>query len=95
MDTILFLIVILVSILSTFFQLIVKAVPIKEGHKLRFFWPVIPSIRYYKEGPCSYLSHLIGHEGNGSLFFALKKLGQSNIVYAYVYTYFIPWLTLK
>nr|DAD42406.1 TPA_asm: hypothetical protein HUJ06_000636 [Nelumbo nucifera] len=56
-------------------QVLVKAVPIKQGHKLRIIWPITPSIHYYKEGPCRYLGHLIGHEGEGSLFFILKKLG--------------------
>ncbi|XP_073298243.1 insulin-degrading enzyme-like 1, peroxisomal [Primulina huaijiensis] len=56
-------------------QIIVKAVPIKQGHKLRFVWPLTPGIRHYKEGPSRYLGHLIGHEGEGSLFYVLKKLG--------------------
>ncbi|KAL8489850.1 hypothetical protein ACS0TY_025654 [Phlomoides rotata] len=32
-------------------------------------------IHHYKEGPTRYLSHSIGHEGEGSLFYFLKKLG--------------------
>ncbi|XP_073115983.1 insulin-degrading enzyme-like 1, peroxisomal [Elaeis guineensis] len=56
-------------------QILVKAVPIREGHALKITWPITPSIRYYKEGPCRYLSHLIGHEGEGSLFYILKQLG--------------------
>ncbi|KAL0453102.1 UNVERIFIED_CONTAM: Insulin-degrading enzyme-like 1, peroxisomal [Sesamum latifolium] len=32
-------------------QILVKAVPIKRGHKLRFVWPMTPGIRHYKEGP--------------------------------------------
>lgn len=56
-------------------QILVKAVPIKQGHTLRVLWPITPNIRHYKEGPCRYVSHLIGHEGEGSLFYILKKLG--------------------
>ncbi|XP_058072919.1 insulin-degrading enzyme-like 1, peroxisomal isoform X2 [Magnolia sinica] len=56
-------------------QILVKAVPIKQGHKLRIIWPITPGIRFYKEGPCRYLGHLIGHEGEGSLFYILKTLG--------------------
>ncbi|KAH6805071.1 Insulinase family protein [Perilla frutescens var. frutescens] len=56
-------------------QILVKAVPIKQGHKLRFVWPITPGIHNYKEGPSRYLGHLIGHEGEGSLFYILKKLG--------------------
>ncbi|KAF8403789.1 hypothetical protein HHK36_011895 [Tetracentron sinense] len=39
-------------------QIIVKVVPIKEGHKLRVIWPITPDIRHYKEGPCRMFSHL-------------------------------------
>jgi insulysin len=60
---------------SEHLQILVKAVPIKDCHKLKIFWPTTPGIRYYKEGPCGYLGHLIGHEGEGSLFSVLKKLG--------------------
>ncbi|KAK1366199.1 insulin-degrading enzyme-like 1, peroxisomal [Heracleum sosnowskyi] len=61
--------------MSEHLQILVKTVPIKQGHKLRFTWPVTPGILHYKEGPSRYLGHLIGHEGEGSLFYALKKLG--------------------
>ncbi|XP_059309265.1 insulin-degrading enzyme-like 1, peroxisomal isoform X2 [Lycium ferocissimum] len=60
---------------SEHLQILVRAVPIKQGHRLRLVWPVIPDVLYYKEGPSIYLSHLIGHEGEGSLFYILKKLG--------------------
>ncbi|KAF5193472.1 Insulin-degrading enzyme-like [Thalictrum thalictroides] len=56
-------------------QVLVKAVPVKQDHRLRVTWPITPSIRHYKESPCRYLGHLIGHEGEGSLFYILKKLG--------------------
>ncbi|KAJ9184810.1 hypothetical protein P3X46_004498 [Hevea brasiliensis] len=67
---------------SKHLQIIVRAVPIKQGHKLRIVWPVTPSILHYKEGPCNYLDHLIGHEGEGSLFFVLKSLGWVTSLYA-------------
>ncbi|KAI8562238.1 hypothetical protein RHMOL_Rhmol03G0019100 [Rhododendron molle] len=60
---------------SEHLQVLVKAVPIKQGHKLRIIWPITPCIRYYEEGPSRYLSHLIGHEGEGSVFYVLKTLG--------------------
>uniref|UniRef100_A0A2P2MBK5 Uncharacterized protein n=1 Tax=Rhizophora mucronata TaxID=61149 RepID=A0A2P2MBK5_RHIMU len=60
---------------SEHLQILVRAVPIKQGHKLRIVWPITPDILHYKEGPCKYLSHLIGHEGEGSLFYVLKYLG--------------------
>ncbi|KAD0702505.1 hypothetical protein E3N88_43836 [Mikania micrantha] len=63
---------------SEHLQVIVKTVPIKTGHKLRITWPVTPGIHHYMEGPSRYLGHLIGHEGEGSLFYILKKLGWAN-----------------
>ena len=57
-------------------QLLVKALPIEEGDYLRIIWPITPSIQFYKEGPCRYLSHLIGHEGEGSIFHIIKELGK-------------------
>ncbi|KAF2923506.1 hypothetical protein DAI22_07g197400 [Oryza sativa Japonica Group] len=60
---------------SEHLQVLVKAVPIKQGHTLRILWPITPNIQHYKEGPCKYVSHLVGHEGKGSLFYVLKKLG--------------------
>ncbi|KAK4783649.1 hypothetical protein SAY86_008023 [Trapa natans] len=60
---------------SEHLQILVKTVPIKQGHKLRVMWPITPEIRHYKECPIKYLGHLIGHEGEGSLFYILKKLG--------------------
>ncbi|XP_019186724.1 PREDICTED: insulin-degrading enzyme-like 1, peroxisomal [Ipomoea nil] len=63
-------------------QILVKAVPIKQGHKLSINWPVTPGLLYYKEGPLSYLSHLIAHEGEGSLFYCLKKLGWATGLWA-------------
>lgn len=63
-------------------QILVKTVPIKQGHKLRFSWPITPGIRHYKEGASRYLGHLIGHEGEGSLFYVLKKLGWATSLYA-------------
>ncbi|KAL5226535.1 hypothetical protein ABZP36_014800 [Zizania latifolia] len=56
-------------------QLLVKAIPISEGDYLKISWPVTPNIHFYKEGPCRYLSHLIGHEGEGSIFHIIKELG--------------------
>ncbi|KAH9648278.1 Insulin-degrading enzyme-like 1 (peroxisomal) [Citrus sinensis] len=60
---------------SEHLQILVRAVPIKQGHKLRIGWPITPSIHHYKEAPGRYISHLIGHESEGSLFYILKTLG--------------------
>jgi insulysin len=57
-------------------QIIVKAVPVREGHNLEIMFPISPEIQKYKAAPSRYLGHLIGHEADGSLFAHLKKLGE-------------------
>ncbi|GLT29355.1 hypothetical protein SLA2020_042270 [Shorea laevis] len=68
---------------SEHLQILVRAVPIKEGNKLKIVWPITPEIRYYKEGPCRYIDHLIGHGGEGSLLYVLRKLGWATTLYAF------------
>ncbi|XP_010516363.1 PREDICTED: insulin-degrading enzyme-like 2 [Camelina sativa] len=63
-------------------QVLVKVVPIMQGHELSVIWPVTPSIYHYQEAPCRYIGDLIGHEGEGSLFHALKILGWATGLYA-------------
>ncbi|KAG7561203.1 Metalloenzyme LuxS/M16 peptidase-like [Arabidopsis thaliana x Arabidopsis arenosa] len=63
-------------------QVLVKAVPIRQGHELTVSWPVTPSIHHYEEAPCRYIGRLIGHEGEGSLFHALKMRGWATSLYA-------------
>ncbi|GAB2267014.1 Insulin-degrading enzyme-like 1, peroxisomal [Dionaea muscipula] len=72
---------------SEHLQILVKTVPIKEGHRLLFAWPITPSIRYYREGPCRYLGHLIGHEGEGSLFYVLKTFEHMQDVVGLLFKY--------
>ncbi|WRX24859.1 Peptidase M16, partial [Theobroma cacao] len=57
-------------------SVLVKAVPIKERHKLTVAWPTTPSWHHYKEGPCDYLGLVIGHKGEGSVYYILQKLGK-------------------
>ncbi|XP_023639108.1 insulin-degrading enzyme-like 2 isoform X2 [Capsella rubella] len=63
-------------------QVLVKAVPTRQGHELTVSWPVTPSIHHYEEAPCKYISRLIGHEGEGSLFHAFKILGWATRLHA-------------
>jgi nardilysin len=49
-----------------------RVIPVKRAHKLIMTWWMPPSMHEYKTKPGSYLSHLIGHEGPGSLLTALK-----------------------
>jgi insulysin len=50
-------------------------VPVKELRQVKLIWPMKSLQEAYEEKPSSYLSHLLGHEGNESLFAALKRKG--------------------
>lgn len=53
-------------------------VPIKDVRNLSIIFP-IPDLReYYNSAPAHYISHLLGHEGEGSLLSALKAKGWCN-----------------
>jgi insulysin len=53
---------------------IVKYVPVKKSTMLSIKWPKLPSVKEFWEGsPLTYLGHLIGDEGKGSLLSYLIK----------------------
>lgn len=52
-----------------------RVVPVKEKRSIRLDFPVPSPKALYKSKPASYWSHLIGHEGPGSICAALKKRG--------------------
>jgi hypothetical protein len=45
---------------------------VKEQHEVTVTFPLPPLRRYYTTKPETYISHLVGHEGLGSLLSALK-----------------------
>jgi insulysin len=52
--------------------------PVKDLRQLNITFP-IPDLReHYKSRPVHYLSHLMGHEGKGSVLSELKALGYAN-----------------
>ncbi|GMS80835.1 hypothetical protein PENTCL1PPCAC_3010, partial [Pristionchus entomophagus] len=53
----------------------VQAVPIKDMRTLSMSFPMPDLTNEYKTNPCGYLSHLLGHEGEGSVMSYLKKRG--------------------
>lgn len=55
-----------------------EVVPVKDLRQLQVVWPVPPCRQYYKEKPASLMSHLIGHEGVGSILSLLKARGWAN-----------------
>ncbi|XP_026744064.1 insulin-degrading enzyme [Trichoplusia ni] len=52
--------------------------PIKDLRSLSIDFPIPDTRKHYKSGPGHYLSHLLGHEGPGSLLSVLKERGWCN-----------------
>lgn len=59
-------------------QIVVNCVPVREQHVLEILWPVHSKRANYRSGASAYLSHLLGHEADGSLFALIKVLGWAN-----------------
>ncbi len=58
---------------------IVNIIPVKEGiQSLKLHFPTREIDTLYKSKPTHYISHLIGHEGKGSILELLKHKGWSN-----------------
>lgn len=51
---------------------ICRCIPVKDKHTLCLMWTYPSSLETYKSKSCRYISHLLGHEGPGSLLSALK-----------------------
>ncbi|XP_037939985.1 insulin-degrading enzyme isoform X2 [Teleopsis dalmanni] len=56
----------------------VMILPIKDVRSLTISFTTDDLTKFYKSAPDSYLTHLIGHEGKGSLLAELRKLGWCN-----------------
>ncbi|KAI8426703.1 hypothetical protein MSG28_014409 [Choristoneura fumiferana] len=52
--------------------------PVKDLRSLSIDFPIPDTRKHYKSGPGHYLSHLLGHEGPGSLLSELKARGWCN-----------------
>ncbi|XP_046746475.1 LOW QUALITY PROTEIN: insulin-degrading enzyme-like [Diprion similis] len=64
------------------FQTKLYIVPIKDTRDLSIMFP-LPDLReYFRSAPSSYVSHLLGHEGEGSLLSTLKTRGWSSSLLA-------------
>ena len=56
----------------------VNIVPVKDQRNLSLSFPVPPVDAHLKSKPTHYISHLLGHEGKGSLLSLLKEKGWSD-----------------
>ncbi|XP_066145097.1 insulin-degrading enzyme isoform X3 [Euwallacea fornicatus] len=57
---------------------LVYITPVKDVRNLNIVFPCDDYTQYYKSAPPGYISHLIGHEGPGSILSVLKVRGWSN-----------------
>ena len=48
---------------------------VKANHSITATWCLPSMDAHYRTKPEEYVSHLVGHEGTGSLLAALKQLG--------------------
>lgn len=56
--------------------------PIKDSRVLEIVWPFPDQEMNFRVQPSGYLSHLIGHEGDGSILALLKQKGWANSLWA-------------
>ncbi|GJD08019.1 Insulin-degrading enzyme [Galdieria sulphuraria] len=55
-----------------------KLVPVQDRRTLQISWPFPELFSKYEKKPEHYLSHLLGHESKGSLYYLLKEKGWIN-----------------
>lgn len=48
---------------------------VRDSRHVRFMFPVPDPLQHYRHKPADYLAHLLGHEGEGSLFAVLRDAG--------------------
>lgn len=66
------------ALLEDSLQRTYKVVPMRDVRQLQIGWPASATRPHYKSKPSSLLSHLLGHEGEGSLLSYLKQKGWVN-----------------
>ncbi|XP_003701355.1 insulin degrading metalloproteinase isoform X2 [Megachile rotundata] len=75
-------------------------VPIRDMRNLCIIFPLPDLQEHYKASPTYYISHLLGHEGEGSLLSALKErgwcntLGSGNRLNARGFQFFVVYIEL-
>ncbi|MEY4640157.1 MAG: hypothetical protein RLZZ227_151 [Pseudomonadota bacterium] len=52
--------------------------PVRDSRALTYTFPIPQMREYYKSKPLSYLGHILGHEGEGSLLSLLRTKGWAN-----------------
>lgn len=59
-----------------------EVVPIQESSALTLYWVVPSAQKFYTSIPHSFLSHVLGHESEGSIFAELKREGLAHTLSA-------------
>lgn len=67
---------------SSSFRKVYRVIPTRKTHKLLLSWQMESQLKNYRSKSVDYMSHLLGHEGPGSLLSELKRLGYSSGVSA-------------
>ena len=57
---------------------LLKVVPERDGHSIELQWDTLSEQQHADAAPSHYVSHLLGHEGDGSAFAVLKAKGWAN-----------------
>ncbi|OQR75122.1 insulin-degrading enzyme-like [Tropilaelaps mercedesae] len=65
-----------------YLRLLVKVVPVKDLRQMIIAFPVPDTRNQYRTNPSHYISHLVGHEGEGSLLSYLKRKGWVNSLFS-------------
>lgn len=52
---------------------LIKILPVRKMHSMHLYWALPPLLTSYRQKPWDYLSHVLGHEGEGSLTAILKS----------------------
>ncbi|MDX5377829.1 MAG: insulinase family protein [Halomonas sp.] len=55
--------------------LYVRLKSVRDSRHVSFMFPIPDPLRHYRHKPAEYLSHLLGHEGDGSLYSILREAG--------------------
>ena len=61
---------------------IIRVVPLRDKRELRLTWALPPIREHYRAPPTRLFGHLLGHEGEGSIFSVLHALGWASSVSA-------------
>ncbi|KAI9226187.1 MAG: Metalloenzyme, LuxS/M16 peptidase-like protein, partial [Piptocephalis tieghemiana] len=60
----------------------IRLKPVRDSRSLEISWPIEDQAGFYRTQPERYITHLLGHEGGGSILSLLKRKGWANYLSA-------------